>query len=114
MTSPDWGGSLSEYWPLYAEAFRTRRRGLTSLPGRRRVTDDELRAWVDDALVARPRAHCNGEHAVATALGRLICTSHRWYRIWTERVALMAIAQAPGVVSGTEDASSGTGGVPPP
>jgi len=95
MTSPDWVGDLQRYWPLYAEAFRARRQGITTLPGRQRVTDDELRRYVDDVLAARPTCHCNGEHAVAVALRRLVCTGPRWHRVWTERVALRAIAQAP-------------------
>jgi hypothetical protein len=110
MTSVDWVGDLQRYWPLYHEAFRARRRGLTTMPGRQRVTDDELRRYVDDVLASRPTAHCNGEHAVLTALHRVICTGPRWHRVWTERVALRAIAQAPGVTAQDEDASSGTGG----
>lgn len=89
---------------LYAEALRQRMAWgghLSTLPGRRRMGDHELRGYIDAVLAARPGAHGNGEHLVALWLNRIVCTGPRWRRLWGERVSALvqrANAQASGEV----------------
>lgn len=87
---PDEPPLLGRYSALYTEALRARwvwGAKLSTMPGRQRLSDDGLRAYIDGALVTRPGAHGNGEYLVALWLNRIICTGPRWRRLWAERVS---------------------------
>jgi hypothetical protein len=97
MTPP--APEAEPYLELYREALAIRALAgghVTTLVGRRSVSDAELILYIGSVLDRRPDARCTQEREVAVWLNRMVVAEERWHRTWQRTVCarLQAAARA--------------------